>query len=85
MARVASRHHLSNMLFSSLLATTLRIPLGYKVASFGARPTELLELYDIEACPYCRKVREALTMLDLDVIIRPSPKSGERFRPEAII
>lgn len=84
MAPPAARRHLSGMLFSSLLATTLRIPLGYSVASFGPRPSELLELYDIEACPYCRKVREALTMLDLDAIIRPSPKAGARFRPQAI-
>ena len=84
MANARGGGQVEAMLFSSVLATTLRIPLGYKVASFGPRPASLLELYDIEACPYCRKVREALTMLDLDAVIRPSPHGGTRFRPAAI-
>ena len=42
-----------------------------------------LRLYDIEACPYCRLVREVLTELDLDVLILPCPRGGTRFRPEA--
>ena len=33
-----------------------------------------------EARPFCRKVREALTILDLDVIVYPCPKGGPRFR-----
>ncbi|HEY4175973.1 MAG TPA: glutathione S-transferase N-terminal domain-containing protein [Kofleriaceae bacterium] len=69
---------------SSTAASVVRYPLGYRVAAVGPRPATLLELYDIEACPYCRKVREALTMLDLDVLIRPSPHGGTRFRPDAI-
>jgi glutathione S-transferase len=44
----------------------------------------LLELYEFEACPYCRKVREALSELDLDAVIYPCPRGGERFRPSAI-
>lgn len=40
-------------------------------------------LYEFEACPYCRLVREALTELDLDAIIRPCPRGGRRFRPIA--
>lgn len=47
------------------------------------QPETMLVLYDIEACPYCRLVREVLTELDLDVEIRPCPKNGQRFRPEA--
>ncbi|MEJ7603569.1 MAG: glutathione S-transferase N-terminal domain-containing protein [Kofleriaceae bacterium] len=69
---------------SSTAASTVRFPLGFRVGALGSRPTKLLELYDIEACPYCRKVREALTMLDLDVVIRPAPHGGTRYRPEAI-
>ena len=69
---------------SSTAASTVRFPLGFRVGALGPRPTKLLELYDIEACPYCRKVREALTMLDLDVVIRPSPHGGTRCRPEAV-
>ena len=30
---------------------------------------------------YCRKVREALSILDLDVVVYPCPRNGTRFRP----
>ena len=42
-----------------------------------------LELFDMEGCPHCRPVREALTELDLDVLVYPCPKRGERHRPRA--
>jgi glutathione S-transferase len=45
------------------------------------QPGQPLELYDFEACPYCRLVREAFTQLDLDVLIHPCPKGGTRYRP----
>ncbi len=45
------------------------------------QPEKLLELYDFEACPFCRLVREALTELDLDALIHPCPKGGTRHRP----
>ena len=51
-----------------------------RVAELGERPAQLLELYDFEACPYCRKAREALTELDLEARILPCPKGGRRFR-----
>jgi glutathione S-transferase len=47
------------------------------------RPEKLLKLYDIEASPYCRLVREVLTELDLDALILPCPAGGVRFRAEA--
>jgi glutathione S-transferase len=46
-------------------------------------PEKLLKLYDMEASPYCRLVREVLTELDLDALILPCPPGGTRFRPEA--
>ena len=49
---------------SSLLASVARAGSGVTVGVLGARPERLLELYDFEACPFCRKVREALTILD---------------------
>lgn len=67
---------------SSLAATLSRAGSGVSVGPLGARPEQLLELYEFEACPYCRKVREALTILDLDALVRPCPKGGTRFRPE---
>ena len=39
-------------------------------------------LYEFEGCPFCRKVREALTVLDLEALIYPCPKGGPRFREE---
>jgi glutathione S-transferase len=36
----------------------------------------------MEGCPYCRLVREALSELDLEVMIYPCPKGGSRFRNE---
>jgi len=68
----------------STLATAVRYPLGLKISALGARPTQQLELYDFEACPFCRKAREALTMLDLDVLVKPSPRGGTHWRAEAI-
>jgi len=65
---------------TSCAATLARIASGLNVGSIGARPEQPLVVYEFESCPYCRKVREALTMLDLDAEIRPCPKGGERFR-----
>ncbi len=46
-------------------------------------PAKPIRLYDIESCPYCRLVREVLTELDLDVMILPCPRGGQRYRREA--
>jgi glutaredoxin len=67
---------------SSLLATLVRSTNGIQSSPAPVKPEQLLQLYDIENCPYCRLVREALTELDLDVEIYPCPKGGERFRPQ---
>lgn len=68
---------------ASTLASTLRLWRGTLARPALRQPAQLLELYDIENCPYCRLVREALTELDLDALIRPCPKNGKRFRPQA--
>ena len=68
----------------STAASLVRAPVGHSVGALGPRTIRTLELYEFEACPFCRKVREALCMLDLQVIVRPSPHGGTRFRPEAI-
>lgn len=39
-----------------------------------------LQLFEFEACPFCRRVREALTELDLSVEVYPCPKGSVRHR-----
>ncbi len=69
---------------TSLAASLLRGGAGSRVGAIGKRPALPLVLYEFEACPFCRKVREALTELDLEAEIRPCPKGGARFRPEVV-
>lgn len=69
---------------TSFAATIVRLGRGVfpKVtADRRPDPPKLLELYDFEACPYCRKVREVLSELDLDYLAHPvahgSPRRAE--------
>lgn len=62
-------------------ASCARLGGGLFARSRSKQPEKLLELYEFESCPFCRKTREAFTGLDLDVLIRPCPKGGTRFRP----
>jgi glutathione S-transferase len=69
----------------NLFAGTVRLWQGTNaLTKRKIQPAQPLKLYDIEASPYCRLVREALTELDLDVMILPCPKGGTRFRRDAI-
>lgn len=69
---------------SSIVTSVLRAASGGRVGTTGERPVEPVMLYEFEGCPFCRKVREALTILDLDADIRPCPKRGPRYREELI-
>jgi len=71
-------------LISSALASSLRGWQGIRARTDTEQPAQLLKLYDIENCPFCRIVREALTELSLDALILPCPKGGSRFRDELI-
>ena len=51
-------------LAGSTLATALRPGIGISANPAAEKPVKLLELYEFEACPFCRLVREALTELD---------------------
>lgn len=66
------------------LTSWLRAGAGARVVGAGPRPSAPLVLYEFEACPFCRRVREALTRLDLEVEVRPCPKGGTRFRGELL-
>jgi len=67
---------------TSSVTTLLRGGIGMSVRSPGVRPSLPIELYEFEGCPFCRRVREALTLLDLEVLVRPCPKGGRRYRDE---
>lgn len=69
---------------SSLFATIARLGSGVSVGELGPRPKQPITIYEFESCPFCRKVREALTILDLDAHILPCPKGGHRYRDELI-
>jgi glutathione S-transferase len=56
------------------------------------RPVKPLKLYQYEACPFCKKVRENLSVLDLDCVVYPCPREtmasygymkDSRYRPAA--
>jgi glutathione S-transferase len=69
-------------ILKSTLASTLRFWRGTNARGSAFQPAKHLELYEFEACPYCRLVREALTELDLDALVYPTPHGGKRFRPK---
>ena len=46
------------------------------------QPEKSLILYEHEACPYSRRVREVMTYLNLDFESRPSPHKGHVYRDE---
>jgi glutathione S-transferase len=68
----------------SVVVSTLSAWRGTSVVMAAIQPKKLLKLYDMEGCPYCKRVREVLTALGLDAEIYPCPKGGKRFRPEAM-
>ncbi|XP_024381730.1 uncharacterized protein [Physcomitrium patens] len=69
------------------VASMARLPWGSQVIPEAAaartasgQPPKRLQLYEFEACPFCRRVREALTELDLTVEVFPCPKGSLRHR-----
>lgn len=49
---------------------------------YPLQPEKPLKLYEFEGSPFCRRVREVLTTLNLDYEVYPCPKGGERYRQE---
>ena len=64
----------------SMAASAVRGPRGLIVISSNRnnppRPDKILEVYEFEGCPFCRKVREAMTELDLSYINRSCAKGA---------
>lgn len=69
-------------IISSVTASTLRSWRGTRSVVRESQPEKILVLYDMEGCPYCRPVREVMTELGLDVIIKPCPKGTPGFWSE---
>jgi glutathione S-transferase len=69
-------------LLTSKLASLARGYTGSRVGSPGKRPEKRLVLYELENCPFSRKAREALSILDIDADIRPCPEGATKHRGE---
>ncbi|KAJ6877777.1 hypothetical protein NC651_030506 [Populus alba x Populus x berolinensis] len=73
---------------TSSLSTLARLPWGSRSLSENLNnqettisdPPKPLQLYEFEACPFCRRVREAMTELDLSAEVYPCPKGSVRHR-----
>ena len=66
---------------TSFAATVVRLGRGIVPAITADRrpdPSRLLEVWDFEACPYCRKVREVLSELALPYVVRNLPKGSPK-------
>lgn len=66
-------------IISSVLSSTLRSWHGSAGSKSVKQPPQMLILFDNENNPECRLVREALTELNLDVLIYPCPQGADRF------
>ena len=75
---------MGNTLKAVVALGTSLVRLGRGAVATGNRgvPSKTLELYDCENDAECRPVREALTMLDLEVMVYPVPGNGKRFRKQ---
>ena len=69
-------------ILSSVVASTVRSWRGAKSSKTNKQPPKLPILFDSEDHPECRLVREALTELNLDVLIYPCPQGADRFAAE---
>ncbi|KAI3417444.1 uncharacterized protein J3R85_014385 [Psidium guajava] len=72
---------------TSSLSTLARLPWGSRSVMnlkdgeiTVSGPSLPLQLFEFEACPFCRRVREAMTELDLSVEVYPCPKGSARHR-----
>ncbi|KAL8136533.1 hypothetical protein V2J09_002534 [Rumex salicifolius] len=74
------RNHTFEVATSSI-SSLARFPWGSKSLPDNSISRYVpLQLYEFEACPFCRRVREALTELDLSVEVYPCPKGSLRHR-----
>lgn len=65
---------------TSVIASTMRSWRGSTSSKKTKLPAQPLQLFDREAHPACRLVREAITELNLDAMIYPVPENGSRHQ-----
>lgn len=53
---------------------------GTSGTAFPKQPEKALKLYEFEGSPFCRRVREVFTLLNLDYEVYPCPKGGQKYR-----
>jgi glutathione S-transferase len=65
---------------NSGIASAVRLARGTRCRSTQERKKKVrpLTLYNMEGSPYCRKVREVLTELDLEHLVRNVPKGSPK-------
>ena len=64
----------------SVVASVIEGGRGVSGTPFPNQPAKALKLYEFEGSPFCRRVREVITLLNLDVEIYPCPKGGQKYR-----
>lgn len=64
----------------SLLTSCTEGGRGISGTAFPMQPAQALKLYEFEGSPFCRRVREVMTLLNLDYEVYPCPKGGEKYR-----
>uniref|UniRef100_A0A0G4I0W8 GST N-terminal domain-containing protein n=1 Tax=Chromera velia CCMP2878 TaxID=1169474 RepID=A0A0G4I0W8_9ALVE len=72
--------------FALMTVVLTRVTIGglaFKGHENCNRPAKLLILYEFEACPFCKKVREALGVLNLDYMCYPCPR--ETFKKRGVV
>ena len=66
---------------SSGVTSALRAGAGGRVRGARSQPGQPLQLWEFEACPFCRKVREGLSELDLEYVCHPTAR-GSNLRED---
>jgi glutathione S-transferase len=64
----------THSLFTSVIRGTSGM--AVKRDRLGPRPEKVLELYEFESCPFCRKVRETMSELDLEYVSHTTPQGS---------
>ncbi|MEG2358967.1 glutathione S-transferase N-terminal domain-containing protein [Acinetobacter sp.] len=66
----------------ALLSAIVEGGRGASGTPYPKQPEKALKLYEFEGSPFCRRVREVMTVLNLDYEVYPCPKGGQRYRQE---